>query len=61
MKQNTIINNLNQAVEWHNRRATRSDSKKRQEEESSSQDSPPHGLKVAHTGLTTEDYFKVKT
>ena len=60
VKQNTIINNLNQAVEWHNRIATRSDSKRRQEVESSSQDSPPHGLKVACTGLTTEGYFKVK-
>ena len=55
VKQNTIINNLNQAVEWHNRRATRSDSKRRQEEESSSQDSPPCG-----PGLTTEHYFEVK-
>ena len=60
VKQNTIINNLNQAVEWHNRHATRSDSKRRQEEESSSQDSPPRGPKIAHTGLTTEDYFEVK-
>ena len=34
--------------------------KRRQEEESSSQDSPPCGLKVACTGLTTEDYFEVK-
>ena len=60
VKQNTIINNLNQAVEWHNRCTTRSDSKRRQEEVSSSQDSPPHGPKVACTGLTTEDYFEVK-
>ena len=60
VKQNTIINNLNQAVEWHNRRATRSDSKRRQEEESSSQDFPHCGPKIARTGLTTEDYFEVK-
>ena len=60
VKQNAIINNLNQVVEWHNQCATRSDSKRRQEEESSSQDSPPHGPKIACTGLTAENYFEVK-
>ena len=49
VKQNTVINNLNQVVEWHNQGATRSDSKRRQEDKSSSQDSLPCGLKIAHT------------
>ena len=58
VKKNTIINNLNQAVEFHGRRKERCDSIKQREME---EDSPTKAAKVAKSSFDARQYFKKPT
>ena len=55
VKKNTIINNLNQAVEFHGRRKERCDSIKQREME---EDSPTKVAKVAKSSFDASKYFE---
>ena len=55
VKKNTIINNLNQAVEFHGRRKERCDSLKQREME---EDSPTKAAKVPQSTFDASKYFE---
>ena len=55
VKKNTIINNLNQAVEFHGRRKERCDSLKQREME---EDSPTKAAKVPKSSFDASEYFE---
>ena len=55
VKKNTIINNLNQAVEFHGRRKERCDSFKQREME---EDSPTKAAKVPKSSFDASEYFE---
>ena len=58
VKKNSIINNLNQAVEFHGRRKERCDSLKQREME---EDSPTKAAKVLKSSFDASEYFEKPT
>ena len=58
VKKNTIINNLNQAVEFHGRRKERCDSVKQREMEEDSPTKAAKVAKVAKSSFDASEYFK---